>query len=476
MHRSEYLRDCIIIDVDSDISRADLIAAGIPEPATYAGRRGEYDVSDFNESGHSVRPHLVWQLKHAVRLPMNKLNKKQMASAERQEAFYHHVRGMLIAKLESIGLKVDAQEHVITKNPASEYWFTQIGDIREWSLGDLKREVGDVPRPEINSDIPARMRKGNSAHALISKGFRDDIAALGRSCMLFETMRHYGYAYHSEAGSEEDLFDYVLQQCIKFDAENNINNPMQYSKIHSCAKSIARWTWGHYNGSKGSKDVGVCRREGLISASMSKRVRQGVGGKYGASKNAQNKREAVLAALHKLRESGEPLVISKFAAELGMSRNTVKKYLPEGALEGAKSVGGRPAEKVVKTVPIRVLGDKNTLKAQVSMYGLPGPGSETWAILPNGTPVPKIWYSGLNLDLDTLQDTPTDILQIARKRLPISMKHLQGLEKVMLQEEPPQKVPQEASNIIIENNFPDKTQNPIIPSIDDVDVPACLRW
>ncbi len=156
-----------------------------------------------------------------------------------------------------------------------------------------------------------------------------------------------------------------------------------------------------------------------------------------------------------------------------MSRNTVKKYLPEGALESAKSVGGRPSKNPVKTVPIRVWGNKEGEEAQVFMYGLPGPGSETWAILPNGTPVPKIWYHSLNLNLDTLPEAPTDILKVARKRLPISMKHLQGLEKVMLAE-PPKKVPQEACNLVIEDNFPDKPRNPIVSSLDDIEVPSFL--
>lgn len=473
MHRSDYYRDCIIIDVDSEVSREDLIAAGIPEPATYTGRRGPDDTADFNESGHSVRPHLVWQLKCPVRLPMKKLNKKQMASAEKQERFYHHVRGMLIAKLEGIGLKIDAQEHKITKNPASEHWFTQIGDLREWSLGDLKRELGDVPRLETNSDIPRYMRRGHSPFAFVSKGFREDIAALGRACMLFETIRHYGYAYKAQASSENDLFDYVLEQCIKFDADNNKHKPLEYSRIRSVAKSIAKWTWRNYTGARSNKDEGACHRAGLISASMTKKVRQGVGGKYGASKNAQKNREAVLEALHKLRESGEPLVISKLAANLEMSRNTVKKYLPQDALESAKSIGGRPSKNPVKTVPIRVRKDEREKEAQVFMYGLPGPGSETWAILPNGTPIPKIWYSGLNLDLETLPEAPADILKITRKRLPISMKHLQGLEKVMLVE-PPEKVPQESRNLIIEDNFPDKLGNPTVSSLDNIEVPSFL--
>lgn len=473
MHRSDYYRDCIIIDVDCEVSREDLIAAGIPEPATYTGRRGPDDIADFNESGHSVRPHLVWQLKYPVRLPMKKLNKKQMASAEKQERFYHHVRGMLIAKLESIGLKIDAQEHKITKNPASEHWFTQIGDIQEWSLGDLKRALGDVPKPKINSDIPHYMRDENSPFASISRGFREEFAAQGRACMLFETIRHYGYAYKAQASSESDLFDYVLEQCIKFDADNNKHKPLEYSRIRSVAKSISKWTWRNYTGARSGKDEGACHRAGLISDSMSKKVRQGVGGKYGASKNAQKNREAVLKALHKLRESGEPLVISKFAADLGMSRNTVKKYLPQDALESAKSVGGRPSDNSVKTVPIRVRGNEEGEEAQVSMYALPGPGSETWVILPSGTPVPKIWYHGLNLDLDTLPEAPADILKIARKRLPISMKHLQGLEKVMLAE-PPKKVPQKACNIVIEDNFPDKPRNPTVSSLDDIEVPSFL--
>jgi hypothetical protein len=244
---------------------------------------------------------------------------------------------------------------------------------------------------------------------------------------------------------------------------------MQYSKIHSCAKSIARWTWRNYTGAQHSKDIGACHREGLISPSMTKKDRQRVGGKYGASKNAQSKREAVLAALHDLREVGQPLVISKLAADLGMSRNTVKKYLPKAAVDSAKSVGGRPPEKVVKTVPIRVWGNKKPEKAQTSMYGLPGPGSETWAILPNGTPVPKIWYSGVGLDLSNLLDAPANILHIARKRLPISMKHLQGLESVFAT-----KPPQNPCSLIIEDNFPDTASNLQTLSYDDIDVPAFL--
>ncbi len=464
MHRSKYLRDCIIIDIDGPVSQQKLIDAGIPEPATYTGRRAACDTADFNETGFSDRPHLVWWLRYPARFPKQNMTKEALASAQKQQSFYDDVRGRLITKLESIGLNVDHNDPIVTKNPAHENWFTIVGDLSARTLSELKQDIGHVDKPVFNSDLPLNRRRNQSVFAQVSKGFRQDKALEGRASMLFESIRHLAYAYKSQASSEEDLFRYTLEQSEQFDAQNNANDPLSYSEIRSAAKSISNWTWNRYSGAGDDKDRGVCARKGLISDAMSMKQKQKIGGQYAAQKNARSTKERVLEACQEALEAGSKIVISRLAKELEISRNTLKKYMPDAAKIEALHAGRPTCRKMVKTVSIRVPTDTDRGgcddQARFKLYKLPGAGSETWAIAANGTPVPLIWYEGLGIDADKLPDAPADLLRIARKRLPTSAKHLQGLETVMKKDPvtkpttSSKKASPDARNLIVLNDFP----------------------
>ena len=339
-HRSQYLRDVIVIDVDSDLDLQRLKDAGIPIPATVVGRPWNINRREAaKDSGRpwTRRPHLRWMLKIPVKLPRDDMSRKQLSSARRQEYLYHRVRDELIRRIEELGFKVDRQDPVITKNPVSEEWHVVEGDVREWTLRDLKDALGLTDEdPAINDDQSPDTKKAKKprwhqrASASASKHFRIDYAMQGRTCMLFESIRGLAYAYKSQCSSHEEMHAYVLQEAIRFDHENNLRDPLPQSKIRSTVKSVAKFTWYVYQGLGGDgKDRGACYREGLVHTGMSPAERQSVGGSYGAQKRAAKAQERVLTARAEWTATGKDITISGLARELKMDRKTVRKYLAD---------------------------------------------------------------------------------------------------------------------------------------------------
>ncbi len=219
-----------------------------------------------------------------------------------------------------------------------------------------RAKVAYIRKPEkpVFSDCGKEPSKFQRQFA---RGFRPEVAAEGREQALYENMRFVAYEYKASACSEEDIFNYMLDQCQKFDAINNKQEPLTFSAIKTCAKSTSRWTWRYYSAAYDDKDRGACSREGLIRAGMPKRERQAIGGQYGAKKNADTKRETVIKAIRELQAAGDPIVVSKLARDLSISRPTVRKYVNIAAEEAtqkvAATVATEAAPRVAKTVSIR---------------------------------------------------------------------------------------------------------------------------
>ena len=393
------VRVAIVVDVDSDLDVDLMKSLNIPLPKTFTGRRSIQNCDD-----RSVRPHLIYWLSK----PVFMMNKKQ---AQKYDRVIKRLRGCL----ETI-CDVDAIDPTITKNPAKLEWRTWDpvwhvikGDDRIWSLDELDDALSRakvVPIKKVDKPANSDARNVPKYQAGMANSFREDVAARGRHEQLFEAMRFFAYAHKANASSEQDLFNYVLEQCLKFNELNNAHNLLSYSSIKSTAKSIARWTWRYYTGSGEDKDRGACKREGLVHAGMSKKQRQAVGGRYGAKKNADAKKQKVLAALEDLKASGEPVVISKLAKELEMSRNTLKKYMQETVSEKVQNADVQASEQVVKTVSIREgsakdAGDEPTYGEKITAFigddvveMWPVIGSDGLVVNKHGVQMPAMYFDG----------------------------------------------------------------------------------
>ncbi len=360
-------RVAIILDVDSHLDIDLMREIGMPLPRTFTGRpiqHGRHTVSISN------RPHLIYWLDQPVWM-----------NDRRQAAKYNDVM-MRLAFLVGTICDVENINTVTTKNPAKTlyasedlYWHVVKGDDRLWTLDELDEAITrceKAPGPErlYTYDVQAKTSetcqtnsrpiytdtRGPVPHLQRTLGanYRQHKADQGRNCEMWEGLRFVAYAYKAQAGSQEDLQSYMLKQCEIYNQTNFAHAPLPTSEMVSIAKSLARWTWRYYTGSaQEQKDRGVCRREGLIHAGMPKRQRQAVGGRYGAQKNADTKRQKILAALTELRAADKPIVISKLAKDLEVSRNTLKKYISETTEGVVQEADRATAPEVVKTVYIR---------------------------------------------------------------------------------------------------------------------------
>lgn len=370
------VRVAIVVDIDSDLNVDLMKSLGIPMPKTITGRHSCEDYRPIREENpfttqrcrldthddKSARPHLIYWLDG----PVFMRNKGQAQKYDRLCKRLKECLGTICT--------VDAINPTTTKNPAKLEWWSGDpawhvirGDDRLWTMDELddairRAKVTYIRKPEkpVYSDTgkePTRFQRQ------FSRGFRPEIAAEGRKQALYENMRFVAYDYKASACSEEDLFNYMLEQCQKFDAINNKQDPLPFSAIKSTAKSTSRWTWRYYNAAHDDKDRGACSREGLIRAGMPKRQRQAVGGQYGAKKNADAKRDTVFKAIEELQATGEPVVVSRLARDLGISRPTVRKYVNIAAEEATQKVVATAAVEAVpgvaKTVSIRERTNKD---------------------------------------------------------------------------------------------------------------------
>ena len=372
-------RIAIVLDVDSDVRPSDMVEIGMPLPKTFTGSSRnvpqfgpveDWPPASLENSVH--RPHLIYWLHTPVWLD-NYEQANQYKSIARR-----------LAKLVGTICYVEAVNPVTTKNPAKLrhynyedlFWEVVEGDDRTWTLDELDEaitaaeqaplhpaQIAYTPPPKAKKTSfrsAERFRRATHAPYYDDKGsdqsylektiganFDEEYASRGKNCNLFSNIRYLAYAYKERATSEEHLYRYMLEQCARYNETNFADDPLPYFELHDTAQSISWWTWNVYKGSgQDIKDRGACSRAGLIRDDMELDERQAVGARYAAKQNANKKREAVLEAIAELRAAGQEIVISKLARELGMSRNTLKKYLPEAA------------PKAVETAPEKVIFER----------------------------------------------------------------------------------------------------------------------
>lgn len=112
------------------------------------------------------------------------------------------------------------------QSPWSGAWDTRWGRTAPYTLRELAAFV-----PEVNRWRPPRV---------------GDMAALGRNCDLFESIRHWAYRHVLDAkrrgDSRADWLESVLERCLAYTAQ--VHDPaLPYSECRHTAKSIAWWTW-----------------------------------------------------------------------------------------------------------------------------------------------------------------------------------------------------------------------------------------
>ena len=72
--------------------------------------------------------------------------------------------------------------------------------------------------------------------------------AEGRNCNLFNGLRRWAYqhvsTFRTHGGSQSSWTEVLLQQAT---ALNDIPNPLPFSEVRQVARSVAQWTWKHFD-------------------------------------------------------------------------------------------------------------------------------------------------------------------------------------------------------------------------------------
>lgn len=286
-----------IFDLDTNHGMLDWLDNVPILPAYFAGRQ---------KNGIIVRPHAVIKL----RIPVN-LTKWKQAS------LYYAIRERIAELLAFGGTEIDGADKITTKNPNSEHWKFRIGDDRLWTLEELRIALDMPAADEVErEEIISNYRQAGDY-------FNLENAQLGRNCMLFESIRGLVYMYKSQCSSEEQLYQYALEQARQFDALNNQRAPLRPCNVKAAARSTSHWTWHNYTGRGEYRDIrrGACAPD--ITPDMTLSQRQAVGGRHAVSENARKHQEAVQKGM----ADNPDFTIKGLAKQLKMSVNTVRKYV-----------------------------------------------------------------------------------------------------------------------------------------------------
>ncbi|MEP1352897.1 MAG: replication initiation protein [Tateyamaria sp.] len=363
------LFDVLSIDVDCDFDLRLLEQAGLPLPRYFVSRRRQAgDAPTFVR-----RPHLVFWL----RFPVQRYrNNRQTREAQYIEA----IRETLIQRLTNLGLKVDPKRPDLSKNPHHDAWDVVQGDYRDWSLRELHQALGTLESPkapwQIEKSNPAPTTPlvdhlgdgtaGTSHDEILLEGYE------GRNTFIFDKTRSYGYGLKrqklddAEIARRIDQFAHDLNE-VRFATHSE--GPLKPSEVDDTVRSVTNFVINRYQPGEDSKNRGACIREGLIEARMTKKTRQGVGGKYAAGKSADKTRQRVHDAIDALGGWHHQINISALAEEAGVSRPTARKWRNIIATEMTAS----SAPEMENTVHIRK-GDVITTPAveQVEVLGSTG--------------------------------------------------------------------------------------------------------
>jgi hypothetical protein len=116
------------------------------------------------------------------------------------------------------------------KNPFHPRWAT---DWQSSTTYDLLR-LSDSLRKEDRNRIPAQ------------------IIGEGRNCTTFNLLRQISYkkvwSFKTSGKTQEDLFDYLMAEGEHINATFSVG--MTLSEVRGIAKSVAKWTWTHFNAEK----------------------------------------------------------------------------------------------------------------------------------------------------------------------------------------------------------------------------------
>jgi len=191
---------------------------------------------------------------------------------------------------------------LICKNPLNDHWRVELLRADLYDLSELAEYVDLDAANERIRKTPKKHRQG-----------------IGRNCSLFDSLRTWAYKWVEEYRGGRGLEAWEVAVLAKAEKLNTFKEPLGGSEVKATARSVARWTFNHYDGK--------LTESSLASAGMTPEIFSMVQsnlGKMGNAKrwgnNASKKAEAQVLRARGLRQV-------EIAGLLGVTQKTVSKWL-----------------------------------------------------------------------------------------------------------------------------------------------------
>lgn len=278
-------------DIDSETAGIDWYDAGGPPPNF---------VMQNPRNGHA---HYLYALKSPVCVSGNARTAPMRYLASIERALTHR----LSADKGYSGL--------IVKNPLNDQWRTWSPTDHRYSLGDL----WEYCDPQ-HATRPVRDR---------------EVRGIGRNCDLFDMLRFWAYDNVERARAESTEQDWMLDVTARaVDLNANFSVPLVFNEMSAVARSVAKWTWRHYDAehdgkNRGALGYGSTRHDDMTAMALTddeKRERQRAGVRYTNSIRKTTTEAKIKQAVEQLRLDGKKLTVASVSRIAGVHRNTVTRH------------------------------------------------------------------------------------------------------------------------------------------------------
>lgn len=161
-----------------------------------------------------------------------------------------------------------------------------------------------------------------------------EVRSFGRNVSLFDQLRFWAYdrVESARAGNYGAWVSDVTAQAMTINAE--FPDPLRFAEMASTARSVAKWSWKHYDSRhdgkiRGRLGYGTTRHEDPEAMRLTpeqKRQRQQAGQRYMTASRQADTEAKIKQAVAKLRLAGKRLTTASVSRESGLHRNTVASY------------------------------------------------------------------------------------------------------------------------------------------------------
>lgn len=161
-----------------------------------------------------------------------------------------------------------------------------------------------------------------------------EIRGFGRNVELFDKLRFWAYSRVEQA--REGSFSGWLADVTAYGMAINadFSTPLSFTEMTATARSVAKWTWKHYNGNHDGKNRGVLgyganratntEREALTPEEIKERQRAGT--RYTNTVRKATTEAKIKEAIAKLTLDGKKPTKAGVARLAGVSRVAISKY------------------------------------------------------------------------------------------------------------------------------------------------------